>query len=53
MSRIVHELLGQLYKSNKPWSAEIVPSILMRELVSAVEDGKMTGLLFCWFGRLC
>ena len=41
--RLVHELLGQLYKLNKPWTPSIVPAILMRELVIAVEERKVTG----------
>jgi aspartyl-tRNA(Asn)/glutamyl-tRNA(Gln) amidotransferase subunit B len=44
MSRIAHELLGQLGKTSKEWTADVVPSGIMRELVQAVEDGTITGM---------
>lgn len=43
MSRVVHEMLGQLNSINKPWTPTIVPSSLNRELVLAIEDSKLTG----------
>lgn len=42
-SRVTHELLGQLTKSGRGWTPDVVPAALMRELVLAVEGGKLTG----------
>lgn len=40
---MTHELLGQLTKSGREWTPDVVPAPLMRELVLAVEGGKLTG----------
>jgi hypothetical protein len=49
MYRIAHELLGQLGKSETPWTRSIIPSGLMREMIIALEgntiNGKLAGLL--------
>jgi hypothetical protein len=49
ISRIAHELLGQLGKSETNWTLTIIPSRLMREIISALEgniiNGKLAGLL--------
>lgn len=42
-SRIVHELLGQLTKADKSWTADVVPAALLREIVTAVESAKING----------
>ena len=43
--RVVHEMLGRLYKSGTSWTPDLVPASLMRELVKAIEDGSLTGEL--------
>ena len=43
--RIAHELLGQLYKANKAWTADVIPADLMRELVTSIEKGDLTGMM--------
>ena len=49
ISRIAHELLGQLGKSETTWTPSIIPSSLMREIILALEgntiNGKLTGSL--------
>jgi hypothetical protein len=49
MSRIAHELLGQLGKSETKWTPSIIPSRLMREIIQSLEgnviNGKLAGLL--------
>jgi len=49
MSRIAHELLGQLGKSETTWTPSIIPSSLMREIILALDgntiNGKLAGLL--------
>lgn len=40
---MTHELLGQLTKSGREWTPSVVPAPLMREIVLAVEGGKLTG----------
>lgn len=39
----MHELLGQLGKEEKPWTPDVVPPGLMRQIVLAVEQGDITG----------
>lgn len=41
--RITHELLGQLTKAGKVWTADTVPAKLLGEIVAAVENGQVTG----------
>lgn len=41
--RVTHELLGQLTKSGREWTPDVVPAPLLKELVLAVEGGKLTG----------
>lgn len=43
--RIAHELLGQLGKAGRSWTPDVVPPSVMRELVIAIEDGRITGEL--------
>ncbi|WWD19307.1 glutamyl-tRNA(Gln) amidotransferase subunit B, mitochondrial [Kwoniella shandongensis] len=43
MNWIVHETLGQLGKLNKVWSPTTIPSGLMRQLVTSIEEGTITG----------
>jgi len=49
ISRIAHELLGQLGKSETAWTPAIIPSSLMREIILSLEgniiNGKLAGLL--------
>jgi len=49
MSRIAHELLGQLGKSETQWTPSIIPSRLMREIILSLEgnviNGKLAGLV--------
>ncbi|TXT09206.1 hypothetical protein VHUM_02680 [Vanrija humicola] len=40
---IAHELIGQLTKAGKTWTHDAVPAALLREIIVAVEDGKITG----------
>jgi aspartyl-tRNA(Asn)/glutamyl-tRNA(Gln) amidotransferase subunit B len=42
-ARIAHELLGQLTKQDKTWSPDVVPASLLREIITAVEGGKING----------
>lgn len=41
--RIAHELIGQLTKANKTWTPDAIPAALLREIIVAVEEGKITG----------
>lgn len=41
--RIAHELLGQLGKTDRIWTPEVIPSNLMREIVLAVDGGQTNG----------
>jgi len=41
--RIVHEMLGQLYRNDQSWSPRTVPSQLVREIIVAIENRKITG----------
>jgi len=49
ISRIAHELLGQLGKSETTWTPAIIPSALMREIILSLEghiiNGKLAGSL--------
>jgi len=36
-------MLGQLYRNGQIWTARTVPSQLVREIVIAIEDRKITG----------
>jgi len=45
MSRIAHELLGQLGKSETTWTPSIIPSSLMREIILALEGNTINGKL--------
>ena len=45
MSRIAHELLGQLGKSETAWTPSIIPSRLMREIILALEGNTINGKL--------
>lgn len=44
ISRITHELLGQLAQRDVAWTPEKFPSHLMRELLVLVEKGELTGM---------
>lgn len=39
---ITHELLGQLTKASKAWAPEVIPATLLRDIVVAVETGKVS-----------
>lgn len=39
----MHELLGQLSKADKTWTPDAVPAALLRDIVTAVEGGKING----------
>jgi aspartyl-tRNA(Asn)/glutamyl-tRNA(Gln) amidotransferase subunit B len=45
MSRIAHELLGQLGKSETNWTPSVIPSRLMREIILALEGNVINGEL--------
>lgn len=42
-TRIAHELLGQLGKTDTVWTPDVVPSKLMREIILAVDGGQING----------
>jgi hypothetical protein len=39
----VHDFLGILNRVEKAWSADIVPTSLMREMILAMEEGTING----------
>ena len=45
ISRIAHELLGQLGKSETTWNPSIIPSSLMREIILALDGNTINGKL--------
>lgn len=44
-SRIAHELLGQLGKSETTWTPSIISSSLMKEIILALEGNTINGKL--------
>ncbi|KAK4689628.1 aspartyl-tRNA(Asn)/glutamyl-tRNA(Gln) amidotransferase subunit B, partial [Tremellales sp. Uapishka_1] len=40
---INHDLLGQLTRANRPWSAELLPSSLLRDILLSVESNELSG----------
>jgi len=36
-------MLGQLYRNTQTWTPRTVPTLLVREIISAVEDRQITG----------
>ena len=45
MIRIAHELLGQLGKFEIAWTPDLIPSKLMNEIITSLEDGTINGKL--------
>lgn len=45
MIRIAHELLGQLGKVEIAWTPDLIPSKLMNEIITALEEGTINGKL--------